>query len=307
MTKRKIPHLSTLTVPADRPRRAARHGRIEEVFEDVFMVRGRMRSTPGRPLFERLFLYYSRTMTVVRLYNDQGEAELTLFNTLRLNDGALEQLAELGRVKNIVRLGSFHGVDDAFYINRFNAEYWIVEGMTSADGLRVSPEVLTNEGSRGLPIAGSKLFEFIGLAYPEAIYVLPATGNRPGIAITTDSIQNHTGIFDLDNSPLVSLAIWRIGLAGVARLGPIWLREQTPMAGTDDLENHGRPPSRREVSAFFKPQFERLLDTCDFDGLIAGHGWPIRSAAKAAIRRSIEDQLGVRQSVPDRVARGSKP
>jgi hypothetical protein len=295
LSRKEIPHLSALTVPADKPRKAARHGKIEQIFEDVFVVRGKMPSTPCRPLFERLFLYYSRTMTVIRCYDDEGKAELTLFNTLRLNDRALMYLAELGAVKNIVRLGSFHGVDDAFYVDRFNAKYWIVDGMTSADGLRVSPDVLSNEGHVGLPIADSKLFDFDGLAYPEAIYLLPATGSRPGLAITTDSIQNHTTVFDIDNSPLVSLAIWRIGLAGEARLGPIWLREQTPKIGTDDFGKHDGPPSRREISAFLKPQFERLLETCDFDALIAGHGWPIRSAAKAAIRRSIEDQLGTRE------------
>ncbi len=294
MTKKIPPHLATQTVAADQPRKAARHGKIEEVFTDVFIVRGRMPSTAARPLFERLFIHFSRTMTIVRQVNDEGEAELTLFNTLRLNEKTLDQLAQLGRVKHVVRLGSFHGVDDGFYVNRFTAKYWIVDGMINADGLRSSPDVLSNEGGNLPPLTGSTLFEFDGLAYPEAIYLLSATNTRPAIAITTDSIQNHTSLFDRDNSLLVSFGIWRIGLAGEARLGPIWLREQTPRTTTKEAANTGRPPSRREVSAFFKPQFERLLDTCDFEALIAGHGWPIRAAAKVSIQRSIDDQLLVR-------------
>ena len=66
MSTKKSPHFATLTVAADNPRRAARHGKIEPVSDDVFIVRGKMHSAPGRPLFERLFMYYSRTMTIVR-------------------------------------------------------------------------------------------------------------------------------------------------------------------------------------------------------------------------------------------------
>ena len=288
------PHLATQTVHADHPRKAARHGKIQQVFDDVFIVRGRMPSTPSRPLFEKLFLYYSRTMTIVRHHSDNGEPELTLFNTVRLNDHALADLAKLGCVKHVVRLGSFHGVDDAFYINQFQATYWVVDGMSHADGLRVTPEVLCTDAQGGLPIPGSNLFNFEELLYPEAIYLLAATQNRPAIAITTDSIQNHTGIFDIDNSPLVSLGIWRIGLVGEARLGPIWLREQTPSSQAATPISGGRPASRRDVSEFFKPQFERLLADYEFDALIAGHGWPLRTGAKAAIKRSIGDQLEMR-------------
>jgi len=46
------PHFSTLTIPANRPRDAARHSEIQQVFNDVYMVRGKMPSTPARPFFE---------------------------------------------------------------------------------------------------------------------------------------------------------------------------------------------------------------------------------------------------------------
>ena len=94
--------------------------------------------------------------------------------------------------------------------------------MKNAIGLKVEPEILSEENN---PFANGEVFNFDNLPYPEAIIILSPTPQRAGIAITTDSIQNHRSVFDIDNSPLVSLAIWRISLVGPARLGPIWLKE----------------------------------------------------------------------------------
>lgn len=289
MSKSNPPHFATLTVAADQPIAASRHGKIQRVADDVYMVRGRMPSTPKRPLFERLFMYYSRTMTIVRRKTGAGDYELSLINSLRLSDKALKQLSELGKVKHIVRLGSFHGVDDAFYLQRFDAKYWVVEGMKHASGLTVEPEILSDTK---LPILESQLFSFENLPYPEAIIVLPATSHRAGVAITTDSIQNHSSIFDIDNSPLVSLGIWRIGLAGAARLGPIWLREQMPQRG--DSIPLTALEKKKNISIFFRPQYQRLLDHHDFDMLMPGHGWPITRGAKKAITVSMDSQLCTR-------------
>ena len=205
MAKFNADRFATVTVAADQPRSAARHSKIKRIDDDLYMVRGKMPSTPSRSLFERMFLYYSRTMTIVRRTNDEGSDELTLINAIRLNDKTLAKLSELGEIKHVVRLGAFHGVDDAFYVQRYPAKYWVLDGMTSAPGLETKPQLLSENN---LPIPGSQLFSFQGINYPEAILILPPTANTQSVAITTDAIQNHTSIFDIDNSPLVSLAIW---------------------------------------------------------------------------------------------------
>ena len=115
--------------------------------------------------------------------------------------------------------------------------------------------------------------------------------DRPGVAITTDAIQNHRTIFDIDNSPLVSFAIWKIGLAGLARLGPIWLREQA--LSPSDKNELSSGDKKQKVSNFFKPQFERLISDYDFETLVPGHGWPIQTNAREAIRKSIASQLDI--------------
>jgi hypothetical protein len=161
--------------------------------------------------------------------------------------------------------------------------------MTSAPGRETKPQLLSENN---LPIPGSQLFSFQGINYPEAILILPPTANTKGVAITTDAIQNHISIFDIDNSPLVSLAIWRIGLVGIARLGPIWMRDQVPL----EISPKAMPTLEKKSNmiALFRPQYESLLAQFDFDMLMPGHGWPITSGAKEAIKVSMEQQLRVK-------------
>ena len=227
-------------------------------------------------------------MTIVRQRMADGSYELTLINTMRLDPGGLAELTNLGVVKHVVRLGTFHGVDDAFYVDYYDATYWTVENMDHTPGLRVQPEVLSGDH---LPLSDAQLFCFSDIRFPEAIIVLPKTPERAGIAITTDAIQNHESVFDVDNSLLVSLGIWRIGLLGPARLGPIWMREQAadPSASLS-LSNAEK---KRNMVRLLKPQFERLLSDFEFDMLIAGHGQPLTQGAKEAVRNSVNAQLGL--------------
>ena len=90
------------------------HGPITEVFPDVFFVTGTMRGE-----FFGTMWQFSRNMTIVRDGRD-----LTLVNSVRLSPDGLAQLDKLGTVKNVVRLGDMHGLDDAFYVDRYRATFW---------------------------------------------------------------------------------------------------------------------------------------------------------------------------------------
>src|ERR1700742_3063575 len=98
---------------------ALHHGRLEEVFPDIFFVTGEMQTVLKGAPFQ-----FSRNMTVVR----DADA-LTLINTVRLDDAGLGQLDALGRVVNVVKIGSLHGRDDAFYKARYGATFWAAPGM----------------------------------------------------------------------------------------------------------------------------------------------------------------------------------
>lgn len=83
------------------------HGDLIELFSRIYCAIGTC--SVGGPLPMR----FSRNMAIVRQNN-----ELTLISSVRLNDTGLSGLEKLGRVKHVVLLAGFHGMDDPFYKNR---------------------------------------------------------------------------------------------------------------------------------------------------------------------------------------------
>lgn len=132
------------------------HGPLQEIFPNIFFVTGTNKTT-----YEGFDYQFSRNMVVVR----EGD-ELTLINTVRLTDDGITALDRLGTVKHVLRIGAFHGRDDAFYRDRYKASYW-------------------EPGEGNLPI-NATAFLFEGNE-KEAALVLPQNG---GILITCDAIQN---------------------------------------------------------------------------------------------------------------------
>lgn len=58
-------------------------------------------------------------MTIIRF----GD-ELCLVNAIRLTEKGLEDLDKLGKVKHIIRLAGYHGLDDPFYKEKYGAIVW---------------------------------------------------------------------------------------------------------------------------------------------------------------------------------------
>ena len=56
-------------------------------------------------------LQHSRNMIIVR-----EEGKLSLINSVRLTDAGLRRLEKLGQIDKVIRIGAFHGRDDAFYL-----------------------------------------------------------------------------------------------------------------------------------------------------------------------------------------------
>ena len=97
------------------------HGSIEEIANDVFWVQGSIQFAPGMRL--------TRNMAIVR----SGE-ELTVVSPVRLSPTGEAELERLGKVRHVVKIGFFHGVDDAYYLERFGATYWALpDGARSQD------------------------------------------------------------------------------------------------------------------------------------------------------------------------------
>jgi hypothetical protein len=111
----------------------------------------------------------SRNMVIIRKGN-----ELTLVNTVRLNAQELKTLDSLGKVVHIVRIGTFHGRDDAFYCHQYPyAQLLTLEGTTYESGL-TSHQDLTPQGE--MLFTGCSLFVFDTSTLPEGVLHIDREG-----------------------------------------------------------------------------------------------------------------------------------
>jgi hypothetical protein len=224
------------------------HGNVEEIADDVFMVRGSIKLNP--------LVRISRNMGIVREGN-----ELTLLNPIRLNSEGESQLKALGEVTNIIRLGAMHGVDDPYYIDNFKAQFWCQPGGTTYTESPIDVEI--GAGST-LPFFNGEIFEFEATVQPECALLL----NRDeGLLFTCDAIQ-HYGDYSYNNL-VARLLLPRIGFPKTTLLGPFWLKLMTPEGGSLESE------------------FRRLLEL-KFASLLSAHGTLLESGAHAAVERAVD-------------------
>jgi len=227
------------------------HGNIREVFPGVFFVQG---SFTGE--FFGSSWTFSRNMTIVR----EGE-DLSLINAVRLDEAGLAALDALGTVKNVVKIGSMHGHDDAFYVDRYKAAYWAMPGMPHAEGL-VPTRELSPDGP--LPFSGCTLFAFETTNLPECILVLDREG---GIAIACDALQNWVAQDDFTDDETAA-KMSGMGFFTPANCGPAWLHVNEP--GPEDFQRlkahsfrhalcgHGRPLTD-SAGEDFAATFQRIF------------------------------------------------
>ncbi|HWN69816.1 MAG TPA: hypothetical protein VNM90_19375 [Haliangium sp.] len=229
------------------------HGDIEEVFDEVFFVTGTMRAIFGGSTWQ-----FSRNMTIVR---DQGQ--LTLINAVRLDDAGLAALDRLGKVTNVIKLGSMHGLDDAFYVDRYGAKLWALPGLTHESGLATDIELVPGGP---MPFSGCSLFAFETSSRPEGILRLDRAG---GILIAVDALQNWHGpdrFFDETSSKLMA----QYGFFQPANIGPGWRQAANPQ-GSD---------------------FARVKQL-SFRHVLCAHGEPLRDTAHAAFSDRFQREFGV--------------
>ena len=225
------------------------HGDIEPLGADIFAVRGSIRLNP--------LMRISRNMGIVR----EG-SELTLVNPIRLRSEIEQKLTQLGGVKNIVRLGAFHGVDDPYYVNKFGAQFW-----SQPNGKTYTEPLIDIEiGMGGLtPTPDSEFFEFRGTKEPECVLLLK---RGKGVLLTCDAVQNY-GDYSFNNW-VARLVMPRIGFPKTTIIGPIWLRLMTP------------------VNKSLESEFERLLEL-EFDKLLSAHGTFLEQGAREAVRAAVQN------------------
>jgi len=223
------------------------HGDVEEIAANTFMVRGSMKMNP--------VLRISRNMGIVR----SGD-EVSLINPIRLDSKGESQLRKLGKVTNIIRLGSFHGIDDPYYKDKFAVRLWAQPGGKHY----TEPPLDVELGSEtALPFENARLFEFSNTVQPESVLHLESDG---GILFTCDAIQ-HYGDYSYNNLP-AKLLMPFIGFPRTTIIGPFWLKLMTP------------------EGASLESEFQDLL-MLEFDKLLSAHGTLITGGAHAAVQEAV--------------------
>ena len=224
---------------------ALAHGAIEEVFPDVFVVSGAMET-----VLMDLDWKFSRNMTIVR----DGE-RLILINSVRLNDEGLAQLDQLGKVTDVVRLGALHDRDDAFYLDRYQAQHWTLPSLEVSNNTKLLGQ------DAPLPISDASVFLFETTKIPEGILHLDRDG---GILVACDALQNWLSpdehFCDASKERMEGM-----GFFTPANIGPVWLQAAEPSA--DDFNR---------------------VKALKFKHALCGHGEPVKDTAHQAFSATFE-------------------
>lgn len=229
------------------------HGDIETIFPDTFFVTG-----TTRPEYMGQTWQFSRNMTIVR----DGSA-LTLINSVRLDDAGLARLDELGKVAHIVKLGAFHGMDDAFYCDRYGAKQWALSGMQHEADHGTDQELAPGGPT---PFSGCSVFVYETSDTPEGLLLIDREG---GILVSCDSIQNWAEVdrfFNDDSAQKMT----SFGFIKAANVGPGWRQSANP-----------------EASDFAR------IKSLPFRHLLPAHGTPLRDKAKEALSATFAELFDV--------------
>ncbi|CEG58646.1 conserved protein of unknown function [Legionella fallonii LLAP-10] len=227
------------------------HTKIKELFPDIFYVTG-----TNKIDYDGIHLQYSCNMIIIR--NDD---ELSLINTIRLDDAGLKELDALGEVKHIIRIGAFHDRHDAFYLDRYDAKLWALKGMKHSHNHPTDRELAPHEP---LPIADSQLFVFETSAAPEGIIHVTRQG---GIIITCDSIKNWIARDEFFNDETAAL-YEKQGFFGEATISNVW-RQATQVQPEDFIR----------------------LQSMTFCHLLSAHGKPLIDRAYDAVTKTINTEF----------------
>jgi hypothetical protein len=226
---------------------AQRHQDIEALGNDIWWVPGTMKMN--------WYMTVSRNMVIVR----SGD-ELTLLNPIRLDATGEAALEQLGQVRHLVRLGCFHGCDDAYLKQRYDAVFWCQAD--SRPYTSPEPDRMLAEGGE-LPIPDAQLMAFRTARRPECALLIR---RGPGWLVTCDSLQHYADWSRHSLAPRLMMP--RMGFSKSLLVGPLWKKFQTPKDGS------------------LRSDYERLLEL-DFDAFISAHGQPLMRGAKEAARQAV--------------------
>lgn len=230
---------------------ATTHDLPKKIGDNLYVVYGSVKIN--------VLMRFSRNMAIV-----VNDGELTLINAVRMNNEGLAALDALGTVTHVLRLGGFHGMDDRFYLDRYDAAFWSFPHSNTYPDEKIDHAL--SEGGP-LPFPNAHMFEFRDINQPEGALLLKSS---PGMLLVADSIQSYaTPPHKPHTSFIIRLLTSLRGFPNETIVGPIW----TTMM-TDDRSG-------------LRAEFERLLEL-DFDQVLSAHGTALLSGAHDAVKAAVQ-------------------
>ncbi|MEA0970518.1 hypothetical protein Megvenef_00484 [Candidatus Megaera venefica] len=229
------------------------HGEIKQIFDDIFFVSG-----INKTVHDGVELQHSRNMIIVR-----EEGKLSLINSVRLTDIGLIALEKLGQVDKVISIGAFHGRDDAFYVNKYQAALWALPGMQNQHGCRIDV-VFTAQGQQ--PFANCSLLIYATANFPEAVIYIK---QHDGILLSCDSIKNWLSADEYFSEQTAATYKEQV-FFGKATISKIW----------------------QQAMAVKASDFERLKQL-SFRHLLSAHGEPLLNTAYQDVLDTIKQEYGV--------------
>jgi len=222
------------------------HGPLEVLVPGIHWLQGTVRMGPG--------VVINRVMVVL-----ENEGELTIISSVRLDDAGITALEALGKVRHLVKIGT-HGMDDAWYADRYDVLTWAAPGVQVAG--RPADRELVPGGDT--PVPWLSTFAFSATKDPELVF-LAERGD--GLLITCDCLQSWTSV---DRCSFMGRMLTPVMgfTAGPVVVGPPWRKGMTPKGGS------------------LQGDFERL-GALSFDSLVGGHGRPLLGGARGAVHDAI--------------------
>ena len=236
------------------------HSDIEEIFPNVYFVQGTVKLSGAASPIPMTF---GRNMTIIRDSNN----DLILFNTIRMDHLGLHDLDTLGTVKHIVKLASFHGMDDPFYKERYpNATVWAPKDTTYFANFDIKsppyfiPDEYYDNGTifpflqstpkEGGGKVGAKAIVITSSKVPEGL-VLVDTLPEGKIMISGDCFQNfQKRCGDPYGNCCSNIMMWYFGFHKPCNVGPAWYGQMKPN----------------------KQDIIKILESTKFDHVFPAHG-----------------------------------
>ena len=231
------------------------------------------------------YVFYCTTrLTTARINKNmiviETKGELSVINPLKLTGEGQRKLGNLGKIKNIIRLGySLHGIfEDLYYLQEHpKAKRW-APGPFFDSRSHSLPIHHTLKDRGSLPFPNCRIFCFKHTYEPEAIIVLERQSHG-NLVITGDCLQSQKDN-EFINMPVVAKMKLDGLLASDIVVSPSWLKQMGPPVTANIRE-------QKEHKKNLRTDFLRLLGL-KFNRLLSTSGNVVKYGAKEGAVLAVE-------------------